>query len=267
MAETVVPIKITGDERDAVAAWKNTGAAARRATAGMKREVGGVNDTLGGLKRQVLGVGAAFAGGLALKEVVGGTVALEQSTVKLRTQLGLTAAEAEGVRQQAIRLSETYGVSAQASVDAGFAIQSAGLRGAKAAEALEAATMGAAIGLGEARDIGLLSAAAMTAYGAESLSATRSTEILAAAVKAGNLEASELAGALGQSLPVAAELDISFEELSGSVAFYTRLGLGASEANTAVRQTMNAMLKPSRQAQGILADLGLTGGRFAADGK
>ena len=140
----------------------------------------------------------------------------------------------------------------------GFAIQSAGLRGKEAAEALEAATKGAAIGLGEARDIGLLSAAAMTAWGSETLSATRSTEILGAAVKAGNLEASELAGALGQALAPASTLGVSFEELAGSVAFYTRFGVSASEATTSVRGALTQMLKPSKQAQNVLAEIGMT---------
>ena len=206
----------------------------------------------------MLGIGVAFAGIFAVKELVSGAVALEQSTVKLRTQLGLTAAEAAKVRQQGQELATTYGVAAEASVDAGFAIQSAGLRGAEAAEALEAATKGAAIGLGEARDIGLLSAAAMTAWGSESLSATRSTEILAAAVKAGNLEASELAGSLGQALAPASTLGIEFEELAGAVAFYTRFGVSASEATTAVRGAMSQMLKPSQQAKTVLEGIGMT---------
>ena len=258
---TVIPIEITGDAGDLVSAWRRSSRESQRATRGMQQDARRADSAFGGLKRQVAGVGAGLGtlvAAYATKELISGTIALEQSQVKLRTQLGLTAAEAEAVRRQSQELATTYGIAAQSSVDAGFAIQSAGLRGAAAQEALEAATKGAAIGLGEARDIGLLSAAAMTAYGSETLSATRSTEILAAGVKAGNLEASALASSLGQSLAPAAELDIAFEELTGSVAFYTRLGLSASEANTAVRQTMNQMLKPSRQAQGVLDDIGLS---------
>ena len=257
-AATVVPIKITGDERDIVAAWRRAGGEGERALRGVKREAAGFGGVMGGLRRQILGAGSALAGAFAARELVGEALAIEQATVKLRTQLGLTADEAAAVERQSIRLSETYGVAAEASINAGFAIQSAGLRGAAAQEALEAATMGAAIGLGEARDIGLLSAAAMTAWGEETLTATRSTEILGAAVKAGNLEASELTGSLGQALAPASTLGIAFEELAGSVAFYTRYGVGASESTTAVRQSINAMLKPSRQAKTVLDEIGLS---------
>ena len=258
MAEQVVPVKITGDERDFVGAARRAGREGRRAMGGIGTAAKSLGGPLGGLRSQVVGVGTAFAAAFGAKELIGGAIDLEQATVKLRTQLGLTAAEAQQVESQAKGLAETYGVAADASVNAGFAIQSAGLRGASAAEALEAATKGAAIGLGEARDIGLLSAAAMTAWGEENLSATRSTEILGAAVKAGNLEASELAGALGQALAPASTLGIEFEELAGSVAFYTRFGVGASEATSAVRGAMTQMLKPSSQAQKVLADIGMT---------
>ena len=255
---TVIPIRITGDERDIVAAWRRSSAEGRRAMRGVSREAAGFGGVMGGLRRQILGAGSALAGAFAARELVGEALAIEQATVKLRTQLGLTAAEAAAVERQSIDLSEAYGVAAAASIDAGFAIQSAGLRGAAASEALEAATKGAAIGLGAARDIGLLSAAAMTAWGEETLSATRSTEILGAAVKAGNLEASELTGSLGQALAPASTLGIAFEELAGSVAFYTRYGVGASESTTAVRQSINAMLKPSRQAKTVLDEINLS---------
>lgn len=201
---------------------------------------------------------AALGGVLAVGQLTSEAIGLEQATVKLQTQLGLAASEAQAVEDQAQRLATTYGVSARASVDAGFAIQSAGLRGAAAQEALEAASKGAAIGLGEAREIGLLSSAAMTAYGEANLSATRSTELLAAAVKAGNLDASELASSLGQALAPAATLNVGFDELAGSVAFYTRLGVGASEATTAVRSTMAALISPSQQAARELEAVGLS---------
>lgn len=258
MATQQIPVRITGDAGSLERAFRGAGRTGRRELGALEssgRRVGGV---FGSLRSQLVGFGTALAGGLALRELTSDSLALESATVKLRTQLGLSAQQAAAVEAQALGLATTYGVAADASVNAGFAIQSAGLRGAAAQEALEAATKGAAIGLGEARDIGLLSAAAMTAWGSESLTATRSTEILAAAVKAGNLEASELAGSLGQALAPAATLGVEFEELAGSVAFYTRLGVGASEATTAVRQTMNQMLKPSRQAQQVLDDIGLS---------
>ena len=225
---------------------------------GFKSSLGGITSNLTKMVGPAAAAGAALGGIFAAKGILDGALDLEQATVKLRTQLGLSEEDAAAVENQAKDMAGVYGVAATESVNAGFAIQSAGLRGADAAEALEAATKGAAVGLGEARDIGLLSAAAMTAWSSEGLSATRSTEILAAAVKAGNLDAAELSGSLGQALAPASSLGVSFEELAGSVAFYTKLGVGASEATSAVRQVMNTMLKPSSQASEILGELGFT---------
>ena len=145
------------------------------------------------------------------------------------------------------------GRSAIELAEAGFAIQSAGLRGAAASEALDAAARGAAIGLGTTRDVGLLSAAAIGAWGSEALSATENTDILAAAVRAGNTNATELTGSLGAATSVAAATGVGFGELAGAVAFYTTQGNNAAESTTAVRAALTAMLNPGAQAQEVLA--------------
>ena len=120
MAEQVVPVKITGDERDFVAASRRAGSEGRKAMGGIGNASRAASGILGGLRSQLLGLGGAFAAAFAVKELASGAIALEQATVKLRTQLGLTAAEAEKVRQQGQQLATTYGVAAEASVNAGF---------------------------------------------------------------------------------------------------------------------------------------------------
>ena len=69
--------------------------------------------------------------------------------------------------------------------DAMFFIQSAGLRGAAAMETLEASAKAAAVGLGDTSTIADLATSALNAYGAENLSATAATDVLAAAVREG----------------------------------------------------------------------------------
>ena len=112
--------------------------------------------------------------------------------------------------------------------------------------------------MGDARTIGLSTAAAITAYGSANLSAAQAGDILIATVKEGNLEASELAGALGQALPISAALGVSFAELGASVAHYTRLGVSAGQATTGVRAAMTSFLNPAAKSLKLLNELGIS---------
>ena len=51
---------------------------------------------------------------------------------------------------------------------------------------------------------------------------------------------------------------MSFDELGAAVAGYTRTGLSASQAATAVRGAMAALIKPTTQAKRELATVGMT---------
>jgi hypothetical protein len=72
------------------------------------------------------------------------------------------------------------------------------------------------------------------------------------------LEASELAPAIGKVIPIAKALGVGFEEVGANIAVFTRLGVSASEAVTALRSTLAAILKPTSEAKEELALYGLT---------
>ena len=202
-------------------------------------------------------VGAASLAGVMAVKAVNAAVAYEESLSKLESQLGLTKPAVAAIGKEVNNLSRKVAISNVELAGAAFAIQSAGLRGKEAGEALEIAGKLAAAGLGEARTLGLTTAAAITAYGAANLSAAQAGDVLIATVKEGNLEASELAASLGQALPISSALGVSFAEVGASIAHYTRLGVSAGQATTGVRAAMQSLLKPSRTAQEGLRTLGL----------
>lgn len=137
-------------------------------------------------------------------------------------------------------------------------VTSAGLRGAEAMDVTTSSAKAAAVGLGQVGVIAQAVTAAMNAYGPEVLSASRATDILLQTVIEGAAEADTLAPALGRVVAIAAQLGVGFDEVGGFLATFTRLGVDADEAVTALRGTLTTMLGPTKQQTEALATVGLT---------
>lgn len=143
--------------------------------------------------------------------------------------------------------------------DAMFFITSAGLRGADALAVLEISAKGAAAGLGETAVVADLVTSAVNAYGIENLSAAKATDILTAAVREGKAEAPELAESLGQVLPIASALEVSFDQVGAAVASMTRTGTKATTASIQLRQILASLLKPTQMAEDAMVEMGTSG--------
>lgn len=182
----------------------------------------------------------------------------ETSFLKINTLVGISGDTLEQFKQGIGNLSGPLGQSQAQLSNALFVITSAGQRGADALETLEAASKASAIGLGETEDIARAAVAAVQAYGKENLSSAAAVDKLTAIVRAGNLEASELAPALGKVLPIASQLGVTFDEVGANIATFTRLGVSAPEAVTALKSLLSNLIKPSSQAAEELARVGLS---------
>jgi len=162
----------------------------------------------------------------------------------------------EDVRKKVLELS---GKTAQTPLELAeglMVVASTGLEAEDAMSVLEAAARASAVGLGETNDIARAVTSSITAYGIENLSAADASNKLFVAVREGGAEASEFAGTLGRVVGIASQVGVSFDEVLGSVATFTRLGVQADEAVTALRGTMSVLLKPSKEATDQLTALG-----------
>lgn len=159
-------------------------------------------------------------------------------------------------------LAVDYGSSATEAADAMFFITSAGLRGSEALNVLEASLKASAAGLGETKTIADLATSALNAYGSDVLSAADATDVLTAAVREGKLEPAELSSAMGQVLPVASSLGVSFDQVGAAMAAMSRTGTSASEASTQLRSILTGLMKPTAKGEKALADLGMTYGEI-----
>lgn len=220
--------------------------------------------------RQMSRLGADLNTSLTLPIAAAGAASVkfasdfEESFLKINTLVGISGGTLDEFRQGIADLSGPLGQSQTALSDALFVITSAGQRGSEALETLEAASKASAIGLGDTSAIARTAVAAVQAYGAANLSSAAAVDKLTAIVRAGNLEASELAPALGRVLPVAASLGVSFDEVGANIATFTRLGVSASESVTALRSLLSNILKPSSEATKELQRLGISADELRA---
>jgi len=182
----------------------------------------------------------------------------EANLAKIEGLVGVAGDEVQEMGKSARTMAKDMGKSANEAAEALFFITSAGLRGADAMNTLEASLKASAVGLGETKVIADLSTSAMNAYGASVLSATDATDVLTAAVREGKLEADQLAGAIGSTLPVASAMGVQFHEIGAAFAAMSRTGTNASQAATQLRGILSAILNASGPAATELERLGLS---------
>lgn len=181
----------------------------------------------------------------------------EDSLNKIVGLVGISRDQVNAWAKDIEKLGPSLGKSPQELGDAMFYITSAGLRGAKALDALTYSAKASAAGLGDTATVADAVTSAMNAYSKQGLTAGNATDVLTAAVRAGKLEASSLAPVLGTLLPTASAMNIRFADVAGTLAVMSRTGLDAATAATSINAVMTALLKPGKMAKDTLASVGL----------
>lgn len=180
----------------------------------------------------------------------------ERELSKVVGLVGVSQKQVNAWGKEIIQLAPELARPPQELAEALFFVTSAGLRGADAMDVLKMSGKAAAAGLGETKTIADLVTSAINAYGKENLTAAQATDIVTAAVREGKAEASELAGSLGQVLPLASELGVTFDQVAATQAAMTKTGTPAAEAATQLKSIMAGMIKPSKQASEQLDKMG-----------
>jgi TP901 family phage tail tape measure protein len=182
----------------------------------------------------------------------------DQEMTKIVTLVGVAEDQVNDWRRALLEMAPAVGRGPTELAQALFVVTSAGQRGASALQIVERAAKASAVGLGDTAEIARAVTAAMQAYGAENLSAERATDILMATVREGNLEASALAGSLGRVLGIASQVGVTFDQVGGFIATFTRLGVSAEEAVTSLTGVLSTLIRPTEGTRRALRDMGLS---------
>ena len=182
----------------------------------------------------------------------------ESSMTKITALVGVAKDEVDTMSVAVRSMATQFGKSANEAADALFYITSAGLRGSTATDTLAASLKASAIGLGDTATIADLATSALNAYGADVLSASQATDVMTATIREGKLETTELAGSMGRVLPLASAMGVNFNEVGAAFAALSRTGTNAAEAATQIRGILSSLLRPTKQAEEALTEMGLS---------
>ena len=97
----------------------------------------------------------------------------------------------------------------------------------------------------------------LNAYGLGAEEATRVSDTMFVAMRAGKTTIAELSASVGLLAPIAAATGVSIEEMFGAVAALTKGGLSTSMAMTGLRQALVNVLKPNKQGAAAAKQLGI----------
>ena len=194
------------------------------------------------------------AGGAAIKMAA----SFDKSMTKIKTLVGLAGDEVDAVRGQVMQMAKDTGSSADEAADALFFITSAGLELDDAMGVLNASLKASAIGLGDVATVADSATSAMNAYGKEALNAEMATDVLTNTVRLGKLSSEELAGSIGQVIPIASNLGVQFHEVGATLAAMSRTGTNAATASMQLKNILISILKPSKEGAETLEAMGLS---------
>ncbi len=218
----------------------------------------------GAIGKVLTKTGGSLTKGLTLPLVGAGAAAVKLAT-DFQTSMGhieglVGASEKQIEHYSKVILTEgpKWGKAPQELADALYFVTSSGFEGAAALDVLKVSAKASAAGLGDTVNVADLLTSAINAYGHENLTAAQAADYLTTAVKAGKLESSEMAGVLGQVLPVASAMGVKFDEAAGALAAMSLSGTNASEGATQLRGILATLLKPSVKANETLKDMGLS---------
>ncbi|HEY5471662.1 MAG TPA: phage tail tape measure protein, partial [Candidatus Limnocylindrales bacterium] len=96
-------------------------------------------------------------------------------------------------------------------------------------------------------------------------SAAHATDILVAAVRDGKMPVAELAPVMGNVIPMANRMGVSFDQVAAAMAIVSRTGMDMSTAAVGLNQFFTGLLKPSAKGEKALKSVGLTYTELRAD--
>lgn len=213
--------------------------------------IGKVGLALGGIISAAALIGFSQTAGKAFYD-------LDRALGETSTLIAGTAQEMAYLEDKARSMGKTFGTSAVSQVNSFYQAISAGAKSVEeAGRTLEVANK---LAVGGVTDIqvatdGLTSI--LNAYGDKVQGATAVSDSFFVAMKAGKTTVGALASSLGVAAPIAAQVGVSFDELTASIAALTKGGISTNVAVTGVRAILAAVAKPTAEATKLAKGLGL----------
>lgn len=223
-----------------------------------------------GAAQKMAGAGTALSVGVTAPLVALGATAIDAST-KMNYQLAnvasLGVANADKFKNSLQELGVEMAIMPDELAQGLYDVYSAFGPVENSFFILEQSAMAAKAGLATTSESMSLLAAVTRGYGDTSSEAVSKVSDLAfMAVNLGQTTFPELAASIGRVVPLAASLGVTQEELFNVMATATGVTGNTSEVATQMRQTLQALLSPTKATAALMAELGYqTGEAMMAD--
>lgn len=230
----------------------------------VEQKAGSLGKTVGTMGNSLKDMGAKLTMGVTLPIIGVGAAALKmgtdfQSSMEMvHTQAGASQEEVDKLTKSVLELAKHSAQGPKELADGLYHIESLGLRGADAMNALSTASQMAALGNANLEETtSALGAALVTGIrGTEDLS--RAAGTLDATIGNGNMRMGELVAALSSGiLPAAKNFGLSLTDVGAALATLTDNGMRADEAATRLRMTFSLMAAGSPKSIRALAEIGI----------
>lgn len=246
MADRVIRIILEGSSGSVVRSFAVAGAAAEAAEGKFSKlkKAGTALSSVGSVMTR-LAAPAVALGAVAVKSAA----TYEQAMTRIRTQTGASAAEATKQASNFSKLAGQVGFSSTQMAQGLYPIESEGLRGAKATQALTAAMKGAKIG-GDSLTVTADAMAGVLGTGAKDIhSANEAMMVMDKTVGLGKMQLSDLTAAMGTGVvSEATKMGLGFRDVGAALASMTRQGVPAEQEASRLRLTLTKMAAPTGAA-------------------
>jgi len=184
----------------------------------------------------------------------------ESAMREVNTMLLLNEDEFQALSDDVQALAKDMGVSATDSAKALYQAISAGVPKENAIEFLTVATKAAIGGVTDTATAVDGLSTVLNAFKIPITDAQKVADVMFTTVKGGKTTFEELSASLFQVAPMAATAGIKFETVAAALATMTKQGVPTSVATTQLRQSIQAMIKPTADMSKVIEELGYASG-------
>ncbi|MGL6008014.1 MAG: phage tail tape measure protein, partial [Culicoidibacterales bacterium] len=223
---------------------------------------GGAFSSLGGIASKALGVVSVAAIASVGTSMVNMSMDFEVSMAKINTLLGDTK-NLDMYEQTIIDFSKETGLSIDNLSDGMYqTISSIGDLGAETEEIFKTMGTSAKAGGAEMSDSVALISSAMKGYGeVNDDTAQKISDLAFTTAKLGVTTFPELAKSMQPLFPLGDSLNLSYEELFGTMATLTGVTGNTSEVTTQFKAVMSGLISPTKGMEGLLEKYGYASGQ------
>lgn len=240
------------------------GAGVKAGLTGMQADMATLGGRMGIVGGQAGRLGSVLTRGLTIPLVAATAASVkyaadfEQTMAKVGALSGIASKDLQTWSDNVQRISVE---TAQGPLDVAetlYFVASAGLKAGQVMPVLEMSAKAATAGFGDMATIGQTLTSVMNAYATSNIGASQTMDVLTAAVKEGKAEPADFANSIGTVLPVAAQAGVSFDQLAGSLAAVTNVGVDTARGVTGLRYLLTNLMNPTDEAKETMDKYGLS---------